>query len=156
MGAATVIIRPTARLIALDPDGRVLLFHCRNGTWDDLFWIIPGGGVEPGETFEQVALRELREETGIDARSPIGPCVLESDTIGRHPDYGDQDLIYRDRTLPVHLSAAEVAMLDSAAVERSGYIGHRWWSLEELDVATEPVYPEGLADVIRRIPGSYG
>ena len=79
-----------------------------------------------------------------------------SEMIGRHPDYGDRDLIYRDRTFPIHLSAAEVAMLDSAAVEHSGYIGHRWWLLDELDVATEPVYPEGLADVIRRIPGSYG
>jgi 8-oxo-dGTP diphosphatase len=156
MGAATVIIRPTARLIALDPHGRVLLFHCRNGYRDALFWIAPGGGVEEGETFEQAALREMREETGIDARSPIGPCVLESDTIGRHPDYGDQDLICRGRTFPVHLRAAEVTMLDPDAVERSGYIGHRWWSLDELDVATEPVYPEGLADIIRRISGAYG
>ncbi len=30
------------------------------------FWIIPGGGVEFGETIEQAALREIKEETNLD------------------------------------------------------------------------------------------
>lgn len=144
-----MIIRPTARLIALDPNGRVLLFQCRNGSWDDLFWIIPGGGVEPGESFEQAALRELLEETGIDARSPIGPCELESESVGRHPDYGDREIMFRDRTFSLHLTNAEVAQLDPAAVEQSGYVAHRWWSQDELDATTDPVWPKGLAAAVR-------
>lgn len=52
-----------ACVIVLDDDGRVLL-HRRadSGAWD-----IMGGAMEPGETFEQTARRELREETGLEA-----------------------------------------------------------------------------------------
>ena len=28
-------------------------------------WTIPGGGYEPGETFEETALREANEEVGV-------------------------------------------------------------------------------------------
>jgi 8-oxo-dGTP pyrophosphatase MutT (NUDIX family) len=37
-------------------------------------WITPGGALEPGETAEQVALRELQEETGIESVE-LSPCV---------------------------------------------------------------------------------
>jgi len=38
----------------------------KNQKWHD--WIIPGGHVEPGETIAQAAEREVKEETGLDAR----------------------------------------------------------------------------------------
>jgi len=42
-------------------DGRVLLVH--RPRYDD--WTLPKGKLDPGETFEQAALREVREETGL-------------------------------------------------------------------------------------------
>ena len=48
-------------------DGRALLI--RRGTPPlEGHWSIPGGRVEWGETIEQAVVRELKEETGLDAR----------------------------------------------------------------------------------------
>jgi diadenosine hexaphosphate hydrolase (ATP-forming) len=41
----------------------VVLLHRRNNTW-----VMPKGHVEPGETADQAALREVAEETGLQAR----------------------------------------------------------------------------------------
>lgn len=52
----------------LDGGGRVLLVRYRSGAW-----AFPKGHVEPGETLEQTAVREVQEETGVSAavRAPL-------------------------------------------------------------------------------------
>jgi 8-oxo-dGTP diphosphatase len=45
-------------------DGQVAVVH--RPRYDD--WSLPKGKLEPGETFEQAALREVEEETGLPAR----------------------------------------------------------------------------------------
>jgi 8-oxo-dGTP diphosphatase len=47
--------------VVVDGDGRVLVVH-RPSHGD---WSLPKGHLEPGETFEQAALREVLEETGL-------------------------------------------------------------------------------------------
>ena len=54
-----------AGVILLDGEGRILL-QLRA---DNRCWGYAGGAVEPGETVEQAAARELREETGLTAGS---------------------------------------------------------------------------------------
>lgn len=46
-----------------DPAGRVLLVR---HTYGRLNWEVPGGGAERGESPDETAIREMREETGID------------------------------------------------------------------------------------------
>jgi 8-oxo-dGTP pyrophosphatase MutT (NUDIX family) len=48
----------------VETSGRILLVR---HTYGRLNWELPGGMSEPGESFQETALRELREETGIDA-----------------------------------------------------------------------------------------
>ena len=45
-------------------DGRVAVVH--RPKYDD--WSLPKGKLDPGETWEQAALREVEEETGVRAR----------------------------------------------------------------------------------------
>jgi 8-oxo-dGTP diphosphatase len=50
--------------VVLGPDGRVAIVH--RPRYDD--WSLPKGKLDPGESFEQAALREVEEETGLRAR----------------------------------------------------------------------------------------
>jgi 8-oxo-dGTP diphosphatase len=55
-------IRACCGVVIRDEQGRILLMRrTGEGTWG-----LPGGGVEAGETWEQAARRECREETGWD------------------------------------------------------------------------------------------
>ena len=56
-----------AASIAVFRDGRVLLAE-RAAPPAALRFSLPGGLVEPGERLREAALRELREETGVEAR----------------------------------------------------------------------------------------
>jgi 8-oxo-dGTP diphosphatase len=48
--------------VVLDGDDRVLAVH--RPRYDD--WSLPKGKLDPGETWEEAALREVREETGLE------------------------------------------------------------------------------------------
>ena len=47
-------------------DGKVLLLY-KNQNGRYMGWVLPKGTVEPGETYQQTALREVKEETNSDA-----------------------------------------------------------------------------------------
>src|ERR1700741_2302536 len=57
--------RPAARILLIDQDDRLLMFRFTPEDGRPPFWCTVGGAVDPGETYEQAARRELYEETGI-------------------------------------------------------------------------------------------
>ena len=56
-------------VILVNPEGHILIGK-REGSHAP-FWSIPGGYLEPGETFETAAIREVKEETGLDIVNPV-------------------------------------------------------------------------------------
>ncbi len=59
------LIMPGANVIVIDKNNRLLL-QLRS---DNKCWGLPGGSMEPGETFKEVAERELYEETNLVAKN---------------------------------------------------------------------------------------
>lgn len=76
----TAAVRHRAAVFLIDGDGNVLLFHrFKNGAE---YYAVPGGGVEPGETPEEAAVRELKEETTLDVA--LGERIGKLETDGNH------------------------------------------------------------------------
>jgi len=70
--------QPRVRVAALMLlDGQVVTVRHRAG--DSVYHLLPGGGVDYRETLHQALLREIREETGLEAE--IGPVLFINDTI---------------------------------------------------------------------------
>ncbi|MFE5597482.1 NUDIX hydrolase [Streptomyces sp. NPDC056549] len=66
-----------AGVVVTDGDGRILLGLDRSGVWE-----LPGGTVEPGESVEEAAVRELAEETTLVAdASDVEVLGLLLDTV---------------------------------------------------------------------------
>lgn len=68
VGSGTPTYRPTARLLPVNEFGQVLLLLDQDPERPGVLrWGTIGGAIDAGESVEAAALRELREETGIEA-----------------------------------------------------------------------------------------
>lgn len=55
--------------VIVEKDGKILLSRRQNKGWGDGLLCIPGGHVDSGETFTQAAIREAKEELGLDLQT---------------------------------------------------------------------------------------
>ncbi len=153
-GPLEVKTRDTARVVLFNPPGEVLLFKYEDAAPADPqrpelteYWGTPGGGLDPGETFEQAALRELWEETGInDAR--LGPCIW---TRSRQLLAGRELLRFNERYYLAHTAASRITFDHTSAFELSLIRDHRWWSPGALEQSDETFLPLGFVELLRRI-----
>lgn len=67
--------------VAIVRDGKILLIKRRNEPGKGL-WAVPGGKVEYGETLRDAAVREVKEETGLDI--VVGPLIWSGESISVH------------------------------------------------------------------------
>jgi len=104
--------------------GRILL--CRHEKKGQDVWLLPGGGVNSGETLMEALERELAEEVGIETPHVEGPVALvESIAPGR--SFISKHVIHIIFAGDLDGSLEEVSSQDAAVR------GHRLFGFEELD-----------------------
>ena len=152
-------VRRTSRLILLDGEGRVLLFKVEDATVfrpDDpslaVYWVTPGGSLEPGESHEAAARQELWEETGIAGIEP-GPWVAVCEPV---LNWAGELIQAHDRFYLVRVGPAAVTLHHMSEHERAVYREHRWWAVEDLRASGGRVVPPGLGDLLAQIGAGAG
>ena len=142
--------RRAARVLLVDDEERVLMFHGYDPARPDhAYWFTPGGGLGPGESSVDGAVRELAEETGL-RRTPgsLGEPVWRETT--EFPFGGSWYRQEQDFYL-VRVSSWEVDTAGFDDVERGSIDGFRWWGVGELESTSERVYPVGLPGLLRSV-----
>lgn len=123
-----------AHAVIVDDQGRVLLLRSRYAD----AWMLPGGGLEPGEHVDEAVRRECREELGVDV------------SIQRLTGF-----YYHEP------SAAYVAIFRCTLGEGEIRLSHehserRWMELAEIPERIRPMVEDGLRNAgdpaVRRVP----
>lgn len=67
------------RVIVMDQQGRILLVRQHHENRD--IWMVPGGGIEEGESAAEAAAREILEETGLEIE--VGKLVWHVEEVSQ-------------------------------------------------------------------------
>ena len=116
-------IRVSALLLWND---RVLL--CRHEKPGKEYWLLPGGGVNTGESLVDALHRELAEELGIDEEVAVEGPVAIVDSISPVHSYAAKHVVHIIFAADLGGRSLEAVNSRDAAVR-----GHRLFAVDELD-----------------------
>ncbi len=117
-----------AAVVLLDGHRGVLLIRQNYG---EELWGIPGGAVEPGESPQEAAVREAREETGlgVELEYLVGVYCLRPERLGLR------------FVFMAHVSDGELQQYPTAEISEAS-----WWPIDGLPANMTETAPHGIRD----------
>jgi len=117
--------RDAVRVVLTDGGGRVLLFHVLTPDQaPDGWWELPGGGLGPGESYLEAAIREIREETGL---------LLDPGQVSPPSWRRDSTWLSRGKR---------------RLQEVEDFVTFRWWQVPEITGSRRRFYPGRLPELL--------
>lgn len=136
--------RLASRILLISPTYRLLLFKIqyKTGALAGMsYWATPGGQLRVGESFEAAAVRELKEETGVNVQS-VGPCIAHREFPWKMPD--GEDVLAIENYYAVRADTEQCSSATWSVQEHDAIGEVRWWSQAELAECDDDVYPPDL------------
>lgn len=140
-------VRVSAKAVIVR-EGRLLV--TRNVDHEGIFYLLPGGGQEAGESLPAAVQRECREEIGVEVE--VHDLLLVRDYIGRHHEFAevDQKVHQVELMFRCTLPPDQVPRLGAAPDSRQATVwrqtGIEWLPLERL--GEYRLYPRTLAQAL--------
>ena len=131
-------IKPAVAVILMNREGKVLL----QKRSDVKLWGIPSGHVEPGETVEECAVREVKEETGLNIKVSklIGVYSSPDSQVFHYPDGRVTHFVttcFRADTINSHI-----------VIDRKETLEAKFFHPTELLIDLLPMHPLWLEDAL--------
>ncbi|HEX5542731.1 MAG TPA: NUDIX domain-containing protein [Micromonospora sp.] len=141
--------RDVVRVVLLDSEDRVLLFHARDPAYPEqgMWWELPGGGMEPGETYLDAAIRELQEETGI----RVLPGQVSGPNWRRTATFRYREVRRVQHEVVVTARVDGTPLVDVSGqldYEREDYTASLWWPVADVRASAGRFYPGRLPELI--------
>lgn len=140
------IERNAVRVALFDACRSVLLIRIQDTTNPKFprAWELPGGGLLEGETLLTAAIREIKEETGLNLSESmlLGPLWQRDVLYG----YRGENRLQHEAIFSTQLTRAEPSLDFSGrdVFEETDFLEYRWWSLSELQHSQDIFYPRSL------------
>jgi ADP-ribose pyrophosphatase YjhB (NUDIX family) len=133
-------VEPRIRVSAiLRRQDRILL--CRHEKGEKEYWLLPGGGVNSGESLVDALHRELREEVGIADELPVEGPVAIVDSISPQRSFAAKHVVHI-----IFAGDLGARSLEDASSVDEAVRGHRLFEVGELeDVVLHPPIQRFLA-----------
>jgi len=141
----TTRVRRTARVVLLDTSDRILLMKGRleSDPSGPGAWFTVGGGIEPGETLAEAAIREVREETGF-AEILIETLLWTGGQ--RYRDRNGAEVRIEEHFILARCVGGEPSRDGWEPQERELIDDIRWWSPGDLRELRDAIVPIDLAE----------
>jgi ADP-ribose pyrophosphatase YjhB (NUDIX family) len=131
-----------------DERGEVLLvrFVVPRAEGEFVFWALPGGEIEAGETEAEAAVREVKEELRLELQ--VERLVYRDSNQFLHQGEMQDNV---DFLFQAKCKREEPRLIGVTADEREIMKEIRWWSEAEIEGSWEKIFPENLARRMREL-----